>query len=138
MNNIQVSSSYKVGDKVFNSLEDANKYIIGEMISNGVDWIIENKVAFISALNQVGNPNLKTPPSGRIYSNTGKGNLDGVKEMLKGRYEVRRDEDSWPVYHFHNDTEYHVIRYTGKVWELYDLVRENLSDLTPIFKMYGK
>jgi hypothetical protein len=135
--NIQVSSTYKVGDMTFNSLEEANKHIIGEMIGNGVDWVIENKGAVISALQQIGNPHSKTP-TGRIYSNVGKGNLEMIKEMLRGRYEVRRDEDHWPVYHFHNDTEYHVIRFTGKVWELYDLVIENLSDLTPIFKKYGK
>ncbi len=135
--NIEVKSSYKIGDKVFNSLEEANEYLIGEMIAKGAKWVIENKGAVISALQQIGNPHPKTP-SGRVYSNVGKGNLEMIKEMLKGRYEVRRDEAQWPVYHFYNDTEYHIIRFTGKVWELYDLVNENFSDLTPIFKKYGK
>ena len=133
--NIQISSTYKVGDMTFNSLEEANEHLIEEMISQGAKWVIENKGAVISALQQIGNPHLKTP-TGKVYSNVGKGNLEMIKEMLKGKYELRRDEDHWPVYHFHSDTEYHIIRYTGKVWELFDLVKDNLDNMNSIFTKY--
>jgi hypothetical protein len=134
--NIEISKSYKIGDRTFSSLEEANEHLIEEMISRGSKWVIENKAQVIAALQQFGKPDTSTSTN-RTYSNTGKGNLEMIKERLKGRYHVRRDEDTWPVYHFHNDTEYHVIRYTGKVWQLYDLVILHESDLSPIFKQYG-
>ena len=133
--NIQISSTYKIGDRTFASLDEANEFLIEEMIAKGAKWVIENKGAVISALQQIGNPHSKTS-TGKVYSNVGKGNLEMIKEMLKGRYEVRRDEKNWPVYHFHNDTEYHIIRFTGKVWELYDLVNENFDNLDSIFTKY--
>jgi uncharacterized protein YegP (UPF0339 family) len=133
--NMNISTTYKIGDKVFETLEDAQKHVLGEMISQGVDHIIENHLNFIDVLKSI----TKTSPikgAPRQYSNAGKGTLEGIKEMLRGKYEVYRDGASWPVYHFNTRQTNHRIRFTGKVWELYDLVSSNLDNLESVLTKY--
>jgi hypothetical protein len=138
---MNIENSYKVGDKTFTNLKDAQKYIIEIMYSNGLDWILENPTDFSEALFQYKEvkPVRKSSPVQKSVINPGaKGDLAGIVELLKAKYSVKRDANHWPVYHFDGIGENgsFSIRFIGKVWELYNLVVENLENIEVALDKY--
>ena len=139
---MNIENSYKVGDKVFSNLKDAQKYVLETMYNNGFDWILENATSFSDTLLKFKEikPVRKASENGtpRTYSNIGKGNLEMLTKSLETKYKLFRDKKEWPIYHFRGIGEYNSfsIRFTGKVFELYDLLISNLDNLDGILEKY--
>ena len=117
---LEIQKTFKIGNREFTSKSDALKSIametLSKIIEGGVDSVIENSIDFVSALKVVSTQ--KAP----IFKG-GSGTLKGLNELLnEDGHSVVRDGGDWPVYHLTlADGSNHTIRYTGKVWELYNL-----------------
>jgi hypothetical protein len=117
---LEIQKTFKIGDKEFTSKNEALKSIAMETLSKilegGVDSVIENSTDFVSALKVVSTQ--KAP----VFKG-GSGTLKSLNELLnEDGHSVVRDGGDWPVYHLTlADGSNHTIRYTGKVWELYNL-----------------
>jgi hypothetical protein len=138
---MNIQNSYKVGDKVFSNIKEAQKYVLEIMYSNGLDWIIENGMDFSEALLQYKDikPMRKIQTERKAIPNSkGKGDLAGIVELLKQKYDVKRDPNNWPVYHFYgiNENQSFSIRFIGKVFELYELVEANIENLESVLEEY--
>ena len=140
--NMNIENSYKVGDKVFNNLKDAQRYVLETMYNNGLDWILENATSFSDTLLKFKEikPVRKASENGasKTYSNIGKGNLEMLAKSFETKYKLFRDKKEWPIYHFRGIGENNSfsIRFTGKVFELYDLLILNLENVDAILEKY--
>lgn len=120
---LEIQKTFKIGDREFTSKSDALKSIAMEtlikIIEGGVDSVIENSTDFVSALKVV------STQKAVVYKG-GSGTLKGLSELLsEDGHSIVRDGGDWPVYHLTlADNSKHTIRYTGKVWELYNLFVE--------------
>jgi hypothetical protein len=143
---MNIENSYKVGDKTFTNLKEAEKYVISIMYDNGLDWIIQNHLQFTELLLQYAGaagikhvkPIRKIPTEGKPDDPKEKGNLAGIAILLQDKYIVTRDANNWPVYHFSgkNGNKTFSIRFIGKVWELYNLINANRSNVESVLNEY--
>ena len=129
---IKASKIFKVGDKEFTSIEEANQFVaqgtVTSYLACGVDYIIDNSEDFIK--------NLKVL-KGIKYSNVGvgKGNLKDINEHLEGKgSSLVRSTIDWPVYTVNTPSESFVIRFTGKVWELHGMIVDNPDWISEVKK----
>ena len=119
---LEIKKTFKIGDKEFTSKNEALKSIaleeLTKIVESGVQSVIDNSADFLRLLKIVSGSATKG-----IVMKGGNGTLKGLNELLSETgNSVERDENDWPVYHINLvDGTSHTIRFTGKVWELYNL-----------------
>ena len=122
---LQIKKTYTVNGKEFDSKQEALKVTATEdlsvIIEGGVQSVIDNSADFIRLLKIVSGTATKG-----VVMKGGNGTLKMLKELLEGEgHDIERDGLDWPVYHLTlNDGSIHKIRYTGKVWQLYNLYND--------------
>ena len=119
MKNLEIKKTYSINGKEFNSKEEAVKSIaldeITKIVEGGVDSVLENSVDFLRLLRTL------SSTKGTLVKG-GSGTLKALNELLSENGDsIERDDFDWPVYHITVDSQKHTIRFTGKVWELYNL-----------------
>jgi actin-like ATPase involved in cell morphogenesis len=120
--NLEIKKTFKIGDKEFTSKNEALKSValveLTKIVEGGVDSVITNSADFLRLLKIVSGSATKG-----IVMKGGSGTLKSLNELLSETgNSVERDENDWPVYHINlADGTSHTIRFTGKVWELYNL-----------------
>ena len=122
---LEISKTYKIGENTFSSLEEANLFILTSLYNEGLEAIIANPTAFTEALRAVTNPSA-IPQGTSVSKPSDGGNMRDIQERLRGEgYRISRHEKFWPVYEVTRpDGTLGVFRFTGKVWELYNLICE--------------
>jgi actin-like ATPase involved in cell morphogenesis len=119
---LEIKKTFKIGDKEFTSKNEALKSIaleeLTKIVESGVQSVIDNSADFLKLLKIVSGSATKG-----IVMKGGNGTLKGLNELLSETgNSVERDDNDWPVYHINlADGTSHTIRFTGKVWELYNL-----------------
>ena len=119
---LEIKKTFKVGDKEYASKNEALKSMviveITAIVEGGVDSVIANSSDFLKLLRIVSGSATKG-----IVMKGGSGTLKSLNELLSEEgHSVERDDNDWPVYHVNlADGSSHTIRFTGKVWELYNL-----------------
>jgi hypothetical protein len=119
---LEIKKTFKIGDKEFTSKNEALKSVaiveLTAIVEGGVDSVITNSSDFLRLLKIVSGSATKG-----IVMKGGSGTLKGLNELLvEEGNSIERDENDWPVYHLNLvDGSSHTIRFTGKVWELYNL-----------------
>jgi len=119
---LEIKKTFKIGDKEFTSKNEALKSVaieeLTKIVESGVQSVIDNSADFLKLLKIVSGSATKG-----IVMKGGNGTLKGLNELLSETgNSVERDENDWPVYHINLvDGSSHTIRFTGKVWELYNL-----------------
>ena len=122
---LEIKKTFKIGDKEFTSKNEALKSValveLTKIVEGGVESVITNSSDFLRLLKIVSGSATKG-----IVMKGGNGTLKGLNELLvEENHSIDRDEYDWPVYHLNLvDGSSHTIRYTGKVWELYNLYIE--------------
>ena len=119
MKNLEIKKTYNVNGKEYSSKEEAVKSIaldeISKIVEGGVDSVLENSVDFLRLLRTL------SSTKGTVVKG-GSGTLKALNELLSENGDsIERDDFDWPVYHLTTEGEKHTIRFTGKVWELYNL-----------------
>ena len=122
---LEVTKSYKIGENTFSSLEEANLFILNSLYEAGLESIIANPTAFTEALRAVTNPSA-IPQGTSVSKPSDGGNMRDIQERLRGEgYRISRHEKFWPVYEVTKpEGTLAAFRFTGKVWELYNLICE--------------
>ena len=89
-----------------------------KIVEGGVQSVINNSADFLKLLKIVSGSATKG-----IVMKGGNGTLKGLNELLvEEGNSIERDDIDWPVYHLNlADGTSHTIRFTGKVWELFNL-----------------
>jgi actin-like ATPase involved in cell morphogenesis len=134
--NLEIKKSFKIGDKEFSSKNEALKSIaleeLTKIVEGGVQSVIDNSADFLKLLKIVSGSATKG-----IVMKGGSGTLKGLNELLvEEGHNIERDDSDWPVYHINLvDGTSHSIRYTGKVWELYNLYVEGGIDSLLQYKL---
>ena len=119
---LEIKKTFKIGDREFTSKNEALKSValeeLTKIVEGGVQSVITNSSDFLRLLKIVTGSATKG-----IVMKGGNGTLKGLNELLvEEGHNIERDEYDWPVYHINLvDGTSHTIRYTGKVWELYNL-----------------
>jgi actin-like ATPase involved in cell morphogenesis len=119
---LEIKKTFKIGDKEFTSKNEALKSValveLTKIVEGGVQSVITNSADFLRLLKIVSGSATKG-----IVMKGGSGTLKSLNELLSETgNSVERDENDWPVYHINlADGTSHTIRFTGKVWELYNL-----------------
>ena len=119
---LEIKKTFKIGDKEYNSKEEALKSValveLTKIVEGGVQSVIDNSADFLKLLKIVSGSATKG-----IVMKGGNGTLKGLNELLTEEgNSIERDDIDWPVYHLNLiDGSSHTIRFTGKVWELYNL-----------------
>ena len=119
---LEIKKTFKIGDKEFTSKNEALKSValieLTKIVEGGVESVITNSADFLRLLKIVSGSATKG-----IVMKGGSGTLKSLNELLSETgNSVERDENDWPVYHINlADGTSHTIRFTGKVWELYNL-----------------
>jgi actin-like ATPase involved in cell morphogenesis len=122
---LEIKKTFKIGDQEFTSKNEALKSValveLTAIVEGGVDSVINNSSDFLRLLKIVSGSATKG-----IVMKGGSGTLKGLNELLSETgNSVERDDNDWPVYHINlADGTSHTIRFTGKVWELYNLYIE--------------
>ena len=122
---LEIKKTFKIGDKEFTSKNEALKSVaiveLTSIVEGGVQSVIENSADFLRLLKIVSGSATKG-----IVMKGGSGTLKSLNELLsESGNSIERDDNDWPVYHINLvDGSSHVIRFTGKVWELYNLYIE--------------
>ena len=124
--NLEIKKTYNVNGKEYSSKEEAVKSIalaeLSKIVESGVDSVIENSTDFLRLLRTV------SSTKGTVVKG-GSGTLKALNELLiENGDSIERDDFDWPVYHISVQNEKHTIRFTGKVWELYNLYIESGVD----------
>ena len=119
MKNLEIKKTYNVNGKEYSSKEEAVKSIaldeITKIVEGGVEAVLENSTDFLRLLRTL------SSTKGTVVKG-GSGTLKALNELLSENGDsIERDDFDWPVYHITVDSEKHTIRFTGKVWELYNL-----------------
>jgi actin-like ATPase involved in cell morphogenesis len=126
---LEIKKTFKIGDKEFTSKNEALKSValaeLTKIVEGGVDSVINNSADFLKLLKIVSGSATKG-----IVMKGGNGTLKGLNELLvEEGNSIERDDIDWPVYHVNlADGTSHTIRFTGKVWELYNLYIEGGVD----------
>ena len=122
---LEISKTYRIGENTFSSLEEANLFILTNLYNEGLEAIIANPTSFSEALRAVTNPSA-IPQGTSVSKPSDGGNMRDIQETLrKEGYRIGRHEKFWPVYEVtRNDGTLAAFRFTGKVWELYNLICE--------------
>jgi hypothetical protein len=119
---LEIKKTFKIGDKEFSSKNEALKSValveLTSIVEGGVQSVIDNSADFLRLLKIVSGSATKG-----IVMKGGNGTLKGLNELLTEEgHSIERDDIDWPVYHLNLvDGSSHTIRFTGKVWELYNL-----------------
>jgi actin-like ATPase involved in cell morphogenesis len=119
---LEIKKTFKIGDQEFNSKNEALKSValveLTKIVEGGVQSVINNSSDFLRLLKIVSGSATKG-----IVMKGGNGTLKGLNELLvEEGHNIERDDVDWPVYHINlADGTSHTIRFTGKVWELYNL-----------------
>jgi actin-like ATPase involved in cell morphogenesis len=119
---LEIKKTFKIGDKEYSSKQEALKSValveLTKIVEGGVDSVIDNGADFLKLLKIVSDSATKG-----IVMKGGNGTLKGLNELLvEEGHSIERDDIDWPVYHINlADGSSHTIRFTGKVWELYNL-----------------
>jgi hypothetical protein len=126
MKNLEIKKTYNVNGKEYSSKEEAVKSIALEEITRivevGVENVLENSTDFLRLLRTL------SATKGTVIKG-GSGTLKALNELLvEEGNSIERDDFDWPVYHITLQGEKHTIRFTGKVWELYNLFVEGGID----------
>jgi len=126
MKNFEIKKTYNVNGKEYSSKESAMKSIaleeLTKIVEGGVEAVLENSTNFLRLLKVV------SSTKGTVIKG-GSGTLKGLNELMnEGGDSIERDDFDWPVYHITHQGEKHTIRFTGKVWELYNLFVERGMD----------
>ena len=126
MKNLEIKKTYNVNGKEFNSKEEAVKSIaineLTQIIEGGVESVLQNSTDFLRLLRTL------SSSKGTVVKG-GSGTLKALNELLvENGDSIERDDFDWPVYHITLEGEKHTIRFTGKVWELYNLYIEGGID----------
>ena len=126
MKNLEIKKTYNVNGKEFNSKEEAVKSIalaeLSKIVEGGVESVLQNSTDFLRLLRTV------SSTKGTVVKG-GNGTLKALNELLlENGDSIERDDFDWPVYHITIQSEKHTIRFTGKVWELYNLYIEGGID----------
>jgi actin-like ATPase involved in cell morphogenesis len=122
---LEIKKTFKIGDKEFTSKNEALKSValveLTKIVEGGVQSVITNSADFLRLLKIVSGSATKG-----IVMKGGSGTLKSLNELLvEEGHNIQRDDNDWPVYHINlADGSSHVIRFTGKVWELYNLYIE--------------
>jgi hypothetical protein len=122
---LEIKKTFKIGDKEFTSKNEALKSVaiveLTSIVEGGVQSVIDNSADFLKLLKIVSGSATKG-----IVVKGGSGTLKSLNELLsESGNSIERDDNDWPVYHINLvDGSSHVIRFTGKVWELYNLYIE--------------
>jgi cell division ATPase FtsA len=124
--NLEIKKTYSINGKEFNSKEEAVKSIalaeLSKIVEGGVDSVLQNSTDFLRLLKTV------SSSKGTVVKG-GSGTLKALNELLfENGDSIERDDFDWPVYHITVQNEKHTIRFTGKVWELYNLYIEGGID----------
>ena len=124
--NLEIKKTYNVNGKEFNSKEEAVKSIaladLNKIVEGGVEKVLENSTEFLRLLR------ILSATKGTVVKG-GSGTLKSLNELLSESGDsIERDDFDWPVYHITTQSEKHTIRFTGKVWELYNLYIEGGVD----------
>ena len=124
--NLEIKKTYNVNGKEFNSKEEAVKSIaladLNKIVEGGVEKVLENSTEFLRLLR------ILSATKGTVVKG-GSGTLKALNELLvENGDSIERDDFDWPVYHITTQGEKHTIRFTGKVWELYNLYIEGGVD----------
>jgi len=123
---LEIKKTFKIGDQEFTSKNEALKSValveLTKIVEGGVDSVISNSSDFLRLLKIVSGSATKG-----IVMKGGSGTLKGLNELLvEEGHTIERDDVDWPVYHLNlADGSGHTIRFTGKVWELYNLFVDN-------------
>jgi hypothetical protein len=126
MKNLEIKKTYSINGKEFNSKEEAVKSIalaeLSKIVEGGVQNVLDNSTDFLRLLRTV------SSTKGTVVKG-GSGTLKALNELLvENGDSIERDDFDWPVYHITLQGEKHTIRFTGKVWELYNLYIESGVD----------
>ena len=126
MKNLEIKKTYNVNGKEFNSKEEAVKSIalaeLSKIVESGVESVLQNSTEFLRLLRTL------SSTKGTVVKG-GSGTLKALNELLvENGDSIERDDFDWPVYHITLQGEKHTIRFTGKVWELYNLYIEGGID----------
>jgi hypothetical protein len=119
---VEIKKTFKIGDKEFTSKNEALKSValaeLTKIVEGGVQSVINNSADFLKLLKIVTGSATKG-----IVMKGGNGTLKGLNELLvEEGNSIERDDIDWPVYHLNlADGTSHTIRFTGKVWELFNL-----------------
>jgi len=119
---LEIKKTFKIGDKEYDSKNEALKSValveLTSIVEGGVQSVIDNNADFLKLLKIVSGSATKG-----IVMKGGNGTLKGLNELLvEEGHNIERDDVDWPVYHLNLvDGSSHTIRFTGKVWELYNL-----------------
>jgi len=119
---LEIKKTFKIGDQEFTSKNEALKSValveLTKIVEDGVDSVINNSSDFLRLLKIVSGSATKG-----IVMKGGSGTLKSLNELLvEEGHNIERDGNDWPVYHINLvDGSSHTIRFTGKVWELYNL-----------------
>ena len=119
---LEIKKTFKIGDKEYNSKEEALKSValveLTKIVEGGVQSVVDNSADFLKLLKIVSGSATKG-----VVMKGGNGTLKGLNELLTEEgNSIERDDIDWPVYHINLvDGSSHTIRFTGKVWELYNL-----------------
>ena len=122
---LEIKKTFKIGDKEYASKNEALKSValveLTSIVEGGVQSVINNSADFLKLLKIVSGSATKG-----IVMKGGNGTLKGLNELLvEESHNIERDEYDWPVYHLNLvDGSSHTLRFTGKVWELYNLYIE--------------
>jgi hypothetical protein len=122
---LEIKKTFKIGDKEYASKNEALKSValieLTSIVEGGVHSVIDNSADFLRLLKIVSGSATKG-----IVMKGGSGTLKGLNELLTEEgNSIERDDIDWPVYHLNLvDGSSHTLRYTGKVWELYNLYIE--------------
>jgi hypothetical protein len=120
--NLEIKKTFKIGDKEYASKNEALKSValveLTAIVEGGVNSVIDNSADFLRLLKIVSGSATKG-----IVMKGGSGTLKSLNELLvEEGHNIERDDNDWPVYHINlADGSSHTIRFTGKVWELYNL-----------------
>ena len=126
MKNLEIKKTFSVNGKEYSSKEEAVKSIaldeLSKIVEGGVSSVLENSTDFLRLLRMV------SSTKGTVVKG-GSGTLKALNELLSENGDsIERDDFDWPVYHITLEGEKHTIRFTGKVWELYNLYIESGID----------
>jgi cell division ATPase FtsA len=124
--NLEIKKTYNVNGKEYSSKEEALKSIalaeLSKIVEGGVDSVLQNSTDFLRLLRTL------SATKGTVVKG-GSGTLKALNELLTENGDsIERDDFDWPVYHITVQNEKHTIRFTGKVWELYNLYIEGGID----------
>ena len=132
--NLEIKKTYSVNGIEYSDKKEASiaaaKITLAELVSKGVDAVIENHVDFIKALRilnpVLGKTDLPAPKQGA------EGTLNSLDWKLSQKgMRIIRSTVSWPVYHiFLEDGSERVITFKKEVWALCNLyTKEGIEGL---------